>query len=92
LTAEAIADWYRHFLPDDRPARIEVYEVPGIAALNYVVNDSMAGGLNKSPRLDSGAKGMAQQLLEFPVPVPAAIAEALAPAEKGHLYAMRHAG
>jgi hypothetical protein len=34
----------------------------------------MAGGINKSPRLDSGAKGMAQQLLEFPVPVPEAVA------------------
>ena len=83
LTTEAIADWYRHFLPSDRPARIELYEVPGIDALNYVVNDSMAGGLNKSPRLDSGAKGMAQQLLEFPVPVSAAIAETLARAERG---------
>ena len=49
----------------------------GINALNYVVHDSMAGGINKSPRLDNGAKGMAQQLLEFPVPVPAAIAASL---------------
>ena len=77
LTPAAIADWYRHFLADDRPARIELYEVPGIDALNYVVNDSMAGGLNKSPRLDPGAKGMAQQLLEFPVAVPSAIAAAV---------------
>jgi len=74
LTPAAIADWYKHFLPDDRQARIDLYEVPGIDALNFVVNDSMAGGINKSPRLDSGAKGMAQQLLEFPVPVPEAVA------------------
>jgi hypothetical protein len=77
LTPAAIADWYKHFLPTDRPASIDLYEVPGIHALNYVVNDSMAGGLNKSPRLDPGAKGMAQQLLEFPVPVPAAVAVAV---------------
>jgi hypothetical protein len=74
LTPAAIADWYKHFLPKDRAARIDLYEVPGIDALNYVVNDSMAGGINKSPRLDSGAKGMAQQLLEFPVAVPEAVA------------------
>ncbi len=48
--------------------------MPSIHALNFVVDESMAGGINKSPRLDTGAKGMAQQLLEFPVPVPAALA------------------
>jgi hypothetical protein len=82
LTPAAVADWYKHFLPQDRAANIELYEVPGIDALNYVVNDSMAGGINKSPRLDSGAKGMAQQLLEFPVPVPAAVADRVKAAAK----------
>jgi hypothetical protein len=73
LTPAAIADWYKHFL-DPKIGKVDRYEVPGIGALNFVVDGSMAGGINKSPRLDSGAKGMAQQLLEFPVPVPEAIA------------------
>jgi hypothetical protein len=77
LTPAAVADWYRHFLADSNAPKIAAYEVPGISALNFVVDDSMAGGLNKSPRLDSGAKGMAQQLLEFPVPVSRALAASL---------------
>src|SRR6201996_1756786 len=76
LTPAAIADWYKHFL-DPKTGKVDRYEVPGIDALNYVVDGSMAGGINKSPRLDSGAKGMAQQLLEFPVPVPEAVAARL---------------
>jgi hypothetical protein len=76
LTTEAIADWYKHFL-DPKTGKVDLYEVPGIGALNYVVHGSMAGGINKSPRLDSGAKGMAQQLLEFSVPVPEAVAAKL---------------
>ncbi len=78
LTSAAVADWYRHFLANPNAPKVSRYEVPGIGALNYVVDESMAGGINKSPRLDSGAKGMAQQLLEFPVPVPAAVVQALA--------------
>jgi hypothetical protein len=74
MTPAAIADWYRHFLADSNAPKIQSYEVPGIDALNFVVDESMAGGINKSPRLDSGAKGMAQQLLEFPIPVPEAVA------------------
>jgi hypothetical protein len=42
----------------------------------------MMGGLNKSPRFDPGAKGMAQQLVEFPVPVPAVLAATLKPAAR----------
>ncbi len=76
MTTAAIADWYKHFL-DPKTGKVDRYEVPGIGALNFVVDGSMAGGINKSPRLDSGAKGMAQQLLEFPVPVPEAVAAKL---------------
>jgi hypothetical protein len=52
--------------------------VPGIHALNFVVHDSMAGGINSSPHLDSAAKGMAQQLLELPVPVTRSLADEIA--------------
>ncbi len=79
LTPAAVAGWYGHFLADRNAPKVTRYEVPGIHALNFLVDESMAGGINKSPRLDSGAKGMAQQLVEFPVPVPAALAAALQP-------------
>jgi hypothetical protein len=51
-----------------------------VHALNFVVNDALEGGINASTQLDPAAKGMAQLLLRFPVPVPAALAAQLATA------------
>jgi hypothetical protein len=76
LTPDAVAAWYRHFLSES-DGKVDRYDVPGIGAINFVVHDSLAGGINASPRLDSAAKGMAQQLLEFPVPVSREIAAGL---------------
>ena len=76
LTPESVADWYGHFLEPGK-SRVDRYDLPGFHALNYVVHDSLAGDINSSPRLDAAAKGMAQHLLEFPVPVSAAIAAAV---------------
>ena len=73
LTQDAVKDWYAHF----GASKVLRYDLPGFNALNFVVDESLAGGINNSPRLDAAAKGMAQQLLEFPVPVSAAIAAAL---------------
>jgi hypothetical protein len=70
LTPEAVREWYAHF----GAARVDRYDLPGFHALNFVVHESLAGGINNSPRLDAAAKGMAQQLLEFPVPVSRAMA------------------
>ena len=77
LTAEAVAEWYRHLGPDGTRPRVDVYEAPGLNALNFVINDALAGGINANTRLDPAAKGMAQMLLRFPVPVSAAIAATL---------------
>ncbi|HEX4505902.1 MAG TPA: acyclic terpene utilization AtuA family protein [Alphaproteobacteria bacterium] len=73
LTPEAVKDWYAQF----DASRVLRYDLPGFNALNFVVNESLAGGINNSPRLDAAAKGMGQHLLEFPVPVSPAIAAAL---------------
>lgn len=77
LTPEALAGWYRHWLANPDAPRIDRYDVPGLNALNFVVHQSLAGGINDSPRLDPAAKTMAQQLLEYSVPVPASLASAL---------------
>ncbi len=49
--------------------------LPGIHALNFVLHEAPDGGITSSPRLDKVAKAVAQQLLQFPVPVPAALVE-----------------
>ncbi len=73
LTAERVAERFAFLYPPYISPRVEVFSVPGCHALNFVLHDSMDGGLLVSPRVDNGAKGMAQQLLELTVSVPAAI-------------------
>ena len=77
LTPEAVADWYRHLGPAGTPPRVDRYDVPGFHALNFVLHDALAGGINASTTLDPAAKGMAQMLLRFPILVPAALAAEL---------------
>ncbi|WP_176593802.1 acyclic terpene utilization AtuA family protein [Sphingobium sp. EM0848] len=78
LSSEAVSDWYRHLGLDGEAPRVDRYDVPGFHALNFVLHDALAGGINASTRLDPAAKGMAQMLLRFPVPVSAALAAELA--------------
>ncbi|MDG6079834.1 DUF1446 domain-containing protein [Erythrobacter litoralis] len=47
--------------------------VPGIHALNLVVSNSLSGGMLANPSFDPAAKGMAQLLLDFPVPIPSGL-------------------
>jgi len=77
LTPDAVAAWFAHAFSGTSRPRVDRYEVPGIHALNFVLHEALAGGITASPRLDKVAKAMAQQLLEFPVPVPRTTAEGL---------------
>lgn len=74
LTPAAVADWYADMFDDPAARRVDRYEAPGFAALNFVVHDAQGGGINLSPRFDAAAKSMAQHLLEMPVRIPAALA------------------
>jgi hypothetical protein len=70
LTAEAVGNWFAHLYPADATPKVDIFDMPGPHAINYIVRDSMDGGILVSPRVDHAAKGMAQQLLEFPVTIP----------------------
>ncbi|MDB5394043.1 MAG: hypothetical protein JWM91_1549 [Rhodospirillales bacterium] len=70
LTPAAVADWFGHVFGQGAAGRVDRFEVPGIHGLNFVVHEALGGGITSSPRLDKVAKTMAQQLLEFPIPVP----------------------
>lgn len=67
LSERAVAAWFAHL----GGARVTVYDVPGISAINIVLDGALPGGINASQRLDPAAKSVAQQLMRFPVPVPA---------------------
>ena len=77
VTEEAVADCYRYQFDDPANSRVDLYEVAGTHALNFVVHDAQGGGINVSPRLDPAAKSMAQRLLEIPVRIPASMAEGM---------------
>ena len=61
-----MAEWVAHL----GEAKVAIYDVPGISAVNIVLDGALPGGINASQRLDPAAKSVAQQLMRFPVPVP----------------------
>ena len=75
LTPDAVRDWYRHFL-DPKKARVDRYYVPGIAAFNFMLDGAFQGGCTSNMGFDPLGKSVAQELLDFPVPVNAALARA----------------
>ena len=73
LTPEKISAHYGRLLADGQPLSVDIFSAPGLSALNFVVKDSMDGGVLASAKIDPVAKGMAQLLLDFPIPVSAAV-------------------
>ena len=73
LTPAAVGEHYGRVLGQGGPLSVERFSVPGLSALNFVVMNSMDGGVLASTWIDPVAKGMAQLLLDFPVPVSAAL-------------------
>ncbi|MDI1281789.1 acyclic terpene utilization AtuA family protein [Brevundimonas sp.] len=55
---------------------VERFFLPGIGGLNFLLHDALGGGGTASLRNDPQGKGLAQILLDHPIPVPIAIAAA----------------
>ena len=66
VTAPAVADYLRHLVK----GRVTRYAVPGIGALNFVLENALGGGGMASLRGDPLGKGMAQILLAMPLRIP----------------------
>jgi len=77
LTADAVAEAYRHLFADPVNSKVDEFEMPGCNALNFVVHDAQGGGINVSPRFDAAAKSMGQLLIEAPIKVSRTIASQL---------------
>ena len=73
LTPEVV----RHYFAGLVKGRVERFHLPGIAGMNFVLHDALAGGGPASPRFDPLGKGMAQMLLDLKVAVPTSIAASL---------------
>jgi hypothetical protein len=76
LSCEAVADWMGHLL-DAEKGRVSRWYLPTTHSLNFLLENALGGGGVASLRIDPQGKAFAQQLLEFPVPVPRALAETL---------------
>lgn len=75
LTEEAVAEWMAHTL-DAKTGRVTRWALPGFHAFNFLLEHSLGGGGIASLRIDPQGKAFAQQLLEFPVPVPTGLVRA----------------
>ncbi|KHN66013.1 terpene utilization protein AtuA [Acinetobacter calcoaceticus] len=74
LTEQAVASYMQHVL-DAEKGRVIRYELPGLNALNFMMENALGGGGVASLRIDPQGKAFAQQLLDMPVKVPANLLE-----------------
>ena len=74
LSEQAVSEWMQHTLDPVR-GKVTRWALPGIQAFNFLLENSLGGGGIASLRIDPQGKAFAQQLLDFPVPVPEELAE-----------------
>ncbi|MGQ1214841.1 acyclic terpene utilization AtuA family protein [Acinetobacter baumannii] len=74
LTEQSVASYMQHVL-DAEKGRVIRYELPGLNALNFMLENTLGGGGIASLRIDPQGKAIAQQLLDMPVKVPAHLLE-----------------
>ena len=63
VTEERVAALFAH----RRPARVKRYLLPKLAAMNFVIDEALDGGVNGSLNLDAHGKSLAFLLLDLPV-------------------------
>jgi hypothetical protein len=73
LMEDVVRDWFAHH----GVSKVERYDLPGIHALNFVLHDALGGGGVASLRVDAQGKAFAQMLMDYPIPVPRALAQSL---------------
>ena len=69
VTSERVAQLFAH----RQPSTVQRYVLPKLAALNFVLEDILDGGVNQSLNLDSHGKTLAFLLLELTVRIPLAM-------------------
>lgn len=71
LSEEAVFSYFSHLVGGP----VRRYEVPGIYALNFVMENALGGGGMASLRVDPQGKSYGQLILDFPVSVPRSVLE-----------------
>ena len=76
LTEENVAEYMKHVFEgtaEGQTNKVIRYELPGMNALNILLENALGGGGIASLRIDPQGKAFAQQLLDMPVKIPAAL-------------------
>ena len=76
MTAERVA---QHFAAR-RPPKVTRYDLPKLAAFNFVLDDVLEGGVNASLGLDGHGKSLSYMLLDIDVQLEEAIVATVAAA------------
>lgn len=63
VTEERVAALFAH----RRPTRVTRYLLPNLAAMNFVIDDVLDGGVNGSLNLDAHGKSLVFLLLDLPI-------------------------
>jgi hypothetical protein len=69
VTPDVVKAYFSHLVRGS----VQRYHLPGIHAINYVLEDALEGGGPVSTRMDPLGKGMGQMLLDLRVRVPAGL-------------------
>lgn len=78
LTPEAVAKQFGHFIDGGANAsKVERFYLPGLNAMNFLIDSVLGGGGVASIRNDPQGKAYAQMLLDHPIPIPENMARAL---------------
>jgi hypothetical protein len=65
VTADRVAELFAA----RRPTRVVRYDLPKLAAFNFVLDDVLEGGVNASLGLDGHGKSLSFLLLELPIAI-----------------------
>jgi hypothetical protein len=68
LSKAAVQECFKHYWQEE--SSVEIWHLPGCAALNILLENVLAGGGMASLQVDAQGKGFAQQILEMPIQVP----------------------
>lgn len=69
VTEARVAELFAH----RRPSRVTRHLLPKLAAMNFVIDGALDGGVNRSLNLDSHGKALAFLLLDMTLAVPASL-------------------
>ena len=68
LLENVTAERVRAHLADTVRGEVVRYEIPGLAALNFVLQGALGGGVTRSLALDMHGKSLSSSLLELDLP------------------------